>query len=381
MRIIQIVESLEMGGLERLAVNLAVEQKRRGDEPQIYCVCRRGRLADEAEAAGVPVRCFNKPPGLKPLALLKIARALISNHPDVVHTHNPNIHHYGAVAAKLARVPVVVNTRHSPLSLEPLMYRERHFRRAARFTDAIAFVSEAAQNSIVRGLNLTKVRTAVVLNGTPLEPYLKNPAAPLSLRPRLRFGTLGRMVPEKAHDVLIDAFGMVLKALPGAELRIAGGGALYEDLRANAASSGFGGRIRIEGATNDPARFLSSLDVFVLSSRSEGLPLVTLEAMAAGLPVVATRAGGIPEFLPEDVGWLCAPDDSRALADAMISAVCSSDTLERAARGKSLVSRKYSIAATCDSYYELFADIADSKSMAAETKSRILAKRAVRLGG
>src|SRR5579872_1246877 len=121
MRIIQIVESLELGGLERLAVNLAVEQKRRGDDPQIYCVCRRGSLADDAEAAGVPVRCFNKPPGPKPLALLRIAGALISDRPDVVHTHNPNIHHYGAIAAQLARVPVVVNTRHSPLSPEALM--------------------------------------------------------------------------------------------------------------------------------------------------------------------------------------------------------------------------------------------------------------------
>lgn len=376
MRIIQIVESLEMGGLERLAVNLAVEQKRRGDDPQIYCVCRRGRLADDAETAGVQVRCFNKQPGPKPLTVLKIARALMSDHPDVIHTHNPNIHHYGAVAAKLAGVPVVVNTRHSPLSPEALMYRERHFRRAARFTDAIAFVSDAAQSSIVRGLNLTKVRTVVVLNGIPLESYLKNSAAPLFVRPRLRFGTLGRMVPEKAHDLLIDAFRSVLRAFPEAELRIAGGGTLYEALRAQAASSGLGARVMIEEATNNPVGFLQNLDVFVLSSRSEGLPLVLLEAMAAGLPIVATRVGGIPEFLPEDIGWLCAPEDPRALADAMISAVNSPDLFARVARAKSLVGRQHSIAATCDSYYNLFADVAASKSISAERKSRIMAKRA-----
>lgn len=362
MRIIQIVESLDLGGLERLAVNLAIEQKRRGDDARIYCVCRRGKLADDAEAAGVPVRCFNKPPGLNLRAFARITFALTRDHPAVVHTHNPNIHHYGAFAARVARVPVVVNTRHSPLSPKEFMYRERHFEKAIRFTDAVVFVSNPARDSIVNGLRLENLRTAVIPTAIPLQPYLEKPAAPLSQRPHLRFGTLGRMVPEKAHDVLIDAFVSVAKAFPSAELRIAGGGPLYESLRGRGASTGLNGRIRIEQATNDPAGFLQQLDVFVLSSRSEGMPLVLLEAMAAGLPVVSTRIGGIPDFLPEDIGWLCAPEDSGALADAMISASESPESLARAAAGRELVLRKYGIREMCEAYGDLFAEIASSKS-------------------
>lgn len=368
MRIVQIVESLDLGGLERLAINLAIEQKRRGDDPRIYCVCRRGNLAEDAEAAGIPVRCFNKPPGPHPIALLKIAFALMADRPDVVHTHNPNIHHYGAFAARLARVPVIVNTRHSPLSPKELMYRERHFEKASRFTDAVVFVSNPARDSIMNGLQLGNVRTAVIPTAIPLQPYLEKPAAPLSQRPRLRFGTLGRMVPEKAHDVLIDAFVAVASIFPGAELRIAGGGPLCESLRERAASTGLNGRVGIEEATNDPAGFLQQLDVFVLSSLSEGMPLVLLEAMAAGLPVVSTRVGGIPDFLPGDIGWLCAPEDSGALASAMISASESPESLARAAAGRELVSRRYGIREMCEAYGDLFTEIADSKSRRAMSR-------------
>ncbi|MGC2333623.1 MAG: glycosyltransferase [Candidatus Acidiferrales bacterium] len=369
MRIIQIVESLDLGGLERLAVNLAIEQKRRGDDSEIYCVCRRGVVADEAEAAGIPVRCFDKSPGLNPLALLRIAQALMADRPEVVHTHNANIHHYGAFAAKLARVPVVVSTRHSPLSPRELMYRERHFRWARRFTDAIVFVSNPARDSIVAGLGLQKMRTAVVPTAIPLQPFLAKPASPLSLWPRVRFGTLGRMVPEKAHDVLIDAFCSVLKTFPSAELHIAGGGPLYQPLRERVSSQGLAGRVRIEAATSDPAGFLQALDVFVLSSRSEGLPLVLLEAMAAGLPVVATRVGGIPDFLPEDVGWLCPAENSGALANAMISAVNSPELVTRPARGKAVVLQKHGLATMCDAYGELFAEILASKQMWRKSKA------------
>lgn len=362
MRIIQIVESLDLGGLERLAVNLAIEQKSHGDDARIYCVCRRGRLADDAEAAGIPVRCFNKPPGLNPIALLKIAFALMADHADVVHTHNPNIHHYGAIAARLARVAVVVNTRHSPLSPKELMYRERHFEKASRFTDAVVFVSNPARDSILNGLRLGKIRTAVIPTAIPVQPFLEKAASPFSQRPRLRFGTMGRMVPEKAHDVLIDAFVAVTNSFRGAELWIAGGGPLYESLRQRAASTGLNGRIRVEQATDDAAGFLQQLDVFVLSSRSEGMPLVLLEAMAAGLPVVATRVGGVPDFLPENIGWLCAPEDSGALASAMSSASESAESLARAASGRDLVLRRYGIREMCEAYGDLFTEIADSKS-------------------
>jgi glycosyltransferase involved in cell wall biosynthesis len=362
MRIVQIVESLDMGGLERLAISLAVEQKHRGDEPHIYCVFRRGSLADEAEAAGIPVTSFEKRPGASPRTLFRIVRRLVEDRPHVVHTHNPGIHHYGAVAAVVARVPVIVNTRHSPQSSQGTMYRERYSTWAMRWTDTVVFVSEQVRQTVLNLVGNWDVPCSVIPCAISLQPYRARPASPGSVHPRVRFGTLGRMVPAKAQSVLLDAFARVLETIPCAELRVAGGGPLFGPLQEQATRLGIAERVSIETATNSAA-FLQDLDVFVLSSRNEGLPLALLEAMAAGVPVVSTCVGGIPEVLSQDVGWLCLSEDCAALAESMIAAANSSDLLPRAARGVALVTQRYSIPAIYEQYRALFEQILASKGI------------------
>jgi glycosyltransferase involved in cell wall biosynthesis len=361
MRIVQVVESLDLGGLERLALSLAIEQKRHGDDPHIYCVFRRGTLAAEAEAAGIPVVSFDKKPGPAPHVLWQIVRRLLTDRPDVVHTHNPGIHHYGALAAALARVPVTANTWHSVLSSHGVPYRTGHFRWACRFTDAIAFVSEQVRRAVLPGLGNYHRPTPVVPCAIPIARYRERPAHPGSALPRVRFGALGRMVPAKAYEVLLDAFVAVVAAIPSATLRIAGGGPLYDQLGSQAVRLGISPRVSIQEATDDPGAFFADLDVFVMSSRSEGLPLVLLEALAAGVPAVATRVGGIPEVLPENIGWLCPAQDRRALAEAMIMAARASDLPARVSRGVTLVAQHYSVEAMCQQYHDLFAEILAAK--------------------
>ena len=116
MRIVQLVEHLEMGGLERLVVDLAVAHKTAGHQPLIYCLHEPGMLAAEARAADIPVTAFHKRPGFSWRTLWDLTRQLRRDAPEVLHTHNPGVHHYGALAACLARVPAVANTRHGPAS-------------------------------------------------------------------------------------------------------------------------------------------------------------------------------------------------------------------------------------------------------------------------
>jgi glycosyltransferase involved in cell wall biosynthesis len=362
MRIVQIVESLDMGGLERLALNLAVEQKYCGDEPHIYCVFRRGSMADEAETAGIPVTSFGKSPGASPRTLFRIVRKLVADRPHVVHTHNPGIHHYGAIAAALARAPVIVNTRHSPKSSQGTMYRERYSSWAMRWTDTVVFVSDHARQAASNLVGSWDVPCSVIPCAISVQLYREQPASPGSVLPRVRFGTLGRMVPAKAQSVLLDAFARVLKTIPFAELRVAGGGPLLGALQEQATRLGITHRVSIEKATQS-STFLQDLDVFVLSSRSEGLPLVLLEAMAAGVPVVSTCVGGIPEVLSQDVGWLCAAEDSAALAESMIAAANSPNLLVRAARGVVVVTQRYSISATYEQYRASFEKTLASKGV------------------
>ena len=353
MRIVQVVESLEMGGLERLSIQLATSEHIRGHRCGIYCVFRAGDLAPLAREQGIQVRCFDKVPGPSLKSLAQLVRAFRVDRPDVVHTHNSGIHHYAVVAARLAGVPVVVNTRHSPFTSEHTK-RERHYAWALRWTDRVVFVSENTRDQVTRSLGNRPFSRGVILNGIPTQDF-RGGNKPAGVRTDgITFGTLGRLVPIKAHDVLIEAFAEIVEEFPHARLRIAGGGPLMGNLQQQISQKGLSCRISLEGPTLAPQRFYRDIDVFVLPSRSEGMPLVLLEAMASGLPIVATKVGGIPEIVQSDIGWLCEPGDPYALAAAMRDAARSPELATRGATAAKLALDRFDIDAMCDQYLDLF---------------------------
>jgi glycosyltransferase involved in cell wall biosynthesis len=194
----------------------------------------------------------------------------------------------------------------------------------------------------------------VILNGIPLAPFLAHAASPGARRPRIRFGTIGRLVPAKGHAILLDAFARVRQAAPEAELSIYGYGDLEENLRAQIAKLGLEGRARLEGRIANSAETLQDLDVFVFSSINEGLPLVILEAMAAGLPIVSTNVGGIPEVLSKESAWLCPPGDADILARAMLQAVNCADLRERGEMARQLAENRHGLEHMASSYQELY---------------------------
>jgi len=357
MRIVQLVETLETGGLERIAADLARMQKMAGDSPMLYCMFTGGPLAEEARSAGIPVVELHKRPGFSPKMLLRLARQLWRDQPDVLHTHNPAVHHYGAIAARIAGVRAVINTRHGPATSSGQAYQERYFRAVMPFTDRVVFVCEDSRRYLLERGDLPSRKSAVIPNGIELAPFLENPSAPGSALPRIRFGAVGRMVPVKGHAILIEAFAELSRKLPQAELRIVGGGPLEEALKEQARKTGLGARIRIEGLQHRVAGVLRELDIFVMSSTSEGLPLVILEAMAAGLPVVSTRIGGVPEAAPErDVSILCKPGSPSDLAEAMFKAGVSCDLACMGRKAREIAIAKFSLDQMWRSYQAIYAE-------------------------
>lgn len=353
MRIVQLVENLEVGGLERLAVDLAIAQKQSGHHAIVYCLHDAGPLAERLEDAGIPVIAFRKAPGFSVRTILAMASSLRSDRVDVIHGHNPGVHHYAALAARIAAVPVCVNTRHSALTSKGIPYQERYFRWVKPLTGQVVFVCDYVRRLLEDKIGYPSEKCSVILNGIPLEGFLARPAAP-GYRVPIRFGTVGRLVPAKGHTFLIEAFAVVCQQVPDAELSIFGYGDLEGVLREQIARLGMGGKIRLEGRTNDSPGALAGLDVFVLSSVNEGLPLVILEAMAVGLPVVSTNVGGIPEVLPKEASWLCAPGDAQALAGAMLAAVRCGDLRDRGAIARRVASENYGLEHMVRRYEELY---------------------------
>jgi len=130
-------------------------------------------------------------------------------------------------------------------------------------------------------------------------------------------GAVGRLVPVKGLAFLVEAFAEIAPSHPSLSLHLIGDGPLRGELETLAAGRGVGGRVRFHGEQDEPRRFLPAFDIFVLPSLSEGLPNALLEAMACGLPCVASKVGGIPEIGPDAGVEYVAPGDARALARAI----------------------------------------------------------------
>lgn len=354
LRIVQFIESLDLGGLERMAVDLAIAQKKAGHNVQVYCLNETGALAAQLDLAGVPVVPLRRAATSSRAALFAMVRRLRSKRPDVVHGHNPGVHHYAALASRVAGVPVCINTRHSAVTSRGVPYQERYFRLVKSLTSHVVFDCDYVRRLLAPRIGYPAGKCSIILNGIPLEAFLAHPAAPGSHWPRIRFGTIGRLVPAKGHSVLIDAFARVCRESPDAELSIFGYGPLETNLAAQIARLGLQNRIRLEGRTSDSAATLQDLDVFVFSSLNEGLPLVILEAMAAGLPVVSTNVGGIPEVLPPDSAWLCPPADPDALAAAMLQALECGDLRERGEAARRVAAGNYGLTHMSRQYEELY---------------------------
>jgi glycosyltransferase involved in cell wall biosynthesis len=216
-------------------------------------------------------------------------------------------------------------------------------------------ISEATRQFFIKYRGVPAAKTRVILNGANLDKFLSASAHPGSVLPRVRFGIAARMVQEKDHFTLLRAFALVVAEIPQAELHIAGDGSLRGRLESFTQELKLADRVTFLGALPDTPQFLSQLDVFVLSSLNEGLPLVLLEAMAAGLPVVSTCAGGVEEAaIDGQNAYLSAPGDSNGLAEAMIRMARAPDLAQMGALGRQIVKDRFRIEQTWQEYYKLF---------------------------
>ncbi|MBI3320807.1 MAG: glycosyltransferase [Candidatus Omnitrophica bacterium] len=316
MRILQVVNNLQYGGIEKLAVELSADLKAAGHESLIGCLEGAGPLAEEAVARGVRVETLGKRDGFTPRLVPALASLMKRERIDVVHTHNMGPLLYGSVAARLAGVRALINTRHG---------REEKCRSRFiwRLNDAVVAISEDAKRRLLAHNRLDERRVRVIYNGIELGSTNGHASADFKrqcgLSPQRRLiGTVGRLAQEKDHGTLLQAFAGLIRFGCDAELAIAGDGALKPSLERMAGALGIAGRVRLLGFRSDARALIGAFDLFALSSLTEGIALTLLEAMAARKPVVATEVGGNPEVVVDGMtGLLVPPQQPDRFAQAM----------------------------------------------------------------
>jgi glycosyltransferase involved in cell wall biosynthesis len=353
LRIAHVTLGLDMGGQEKLLVEFAQHVDRKCFALEFLSLGSRGTLAEEIEAHSWPVTALNEPTGLRPGLVLRLARFLRRRKIDVVHTHDVRPLIYGAVAARLARVPSVVHTRHGQDSR--ITPRQRALVRfAARLTDRFVCVSEdSARLTIEQGVAAAKVRA--IINGIDVEQF-----AYTGPQPRGPVVTIARLSPEKDIANLIRTAAIVAGAEPGFRLEIAGDGPCRVDLEALIDGLGLKDRVRLLGQVRDVRSLLGRASLFVLPSVSEGVSLTLLEAMARGLAVVATRVGGNPEVVVDgDTGQLVPARNPDALADAMLALLRDPERSRRMGlAGRRRVEQVFDVRRMVADYEELYRELA-----------------------
>jgi L-malate glycosyltransferase len=343
-RLAVVISSFEIGGTEHQMSQLITRLDRRRFDVHPVCLRRTGTLLADVEAVAGPVtefplRSLRSPSTLahlKDFALWCRRRKI-----EIVHACDIYANIFALPAAALARVPLRIGSRRGNL---PPVYRRNDLlalqRLAYRFAHGVIANSTAAAHRLkADGVDRFRIRT--IANG--FDPRLLEIDGRRSDRRKLL--CIGNLREGKGHDTLLKSFARLLPWFPDATLRLAGDGPSRPSLEALAGTLAIRHRVDFIGQCRDVPRLLAEADIFALASRMEASPNAVIEAMAAGLPVVATNVGGIPELIENGrSGLLVSPDDDAAMAAALAKMITKSDmanSMGEAAR--QTIRRKYGI--------------------------------------
>jgi glycosyltransferase involved in cell wall biosynthesis len=320
------LHGLAVGGAEVLAARLA-RQLQESYRFVFACLDEQGSLGEELEKQGFRVEVLGRRQGVDCQCAWRLARFLRQERVDLVHAHQYTPFFYAAAARWLYRRPPVIFTEHGrhypdyPRRKRILLNRFLLERR-----DRVVGVGQAVRSALIANEGLPADRVEVIWNGVDLAPFANGLCRRQAVRKEIGVEgaclvllLVARFDYLKDHATAVRTLGRVVHQLPGAQLVLIGDGPGRRAIEESIREQNVADHVRLLGARTDVARLMPAADIFLLTSISEGIPLTVIEAMAAGLPVVATRAGGVPEVVDDGCSGLLAPvGDDAALAEHVI---------------------------------------------------------------
>jgi glycosyltransferase involved in cell wall biosynthesis len=338
-RVLWLIKGLGLGGAERLLVSMAHARDRLSFEYEAaYLLPWKDALVEELEKEDVSVACLD---GGKEWDLgwaLRLRRRLVERPVDVLHVHSA----YVASVSRLVAHTVPAQYRPCLVSTQHIGWRG--LTRLTRIANSATFalddghvaVSDDVRSSVARR-HVARVET--VVHGVPVEAIRNERAHREEVRAELGalpgetlVGTVANFRAQKAYPDLLDSASRVLRTGAAARFVAVGQGALEEDIRALHGRLGLGDQFMLLGARHDAIRVMAACDLFVLASHYEGYPVALMEALALGLPIVATRVGGVPQAVRHDVeGLLVPPRRPDLLAEAVLALISDPDRRARMA--------------------------------------------------
>ena len=321
-RVVYLAHTFQVGGAEEMVLNLVRHLPARF-EPMVCCIHDLGPIGAEIRDTGTPISVLGLNPGLRrPWDVARIRRYLRQAQPQIVHTFLLTASIYGRLAAILARVPIVIGTEVN------IYERKRPSHALAERllmpgTDRVVASAESVRQFYIRQVHADPAKVDVIYNAVDWA-QLQTTKTREEMRRSLNVpcnqpvaGIIARLTEQKGHAYLFDALAHT-PGLEGLHVVLVGDGDLHDSLSRRVEALGLSSRVHFAGARRDLGDVLNAVDLFVLPSLWEGLPLSLVLAMGAGLPVVATRVAGLPEVVEhERTGLLVPAADAAALGSAL----------------------------------------------------------------
>ncbi len=362
MRILQLISSGGFYGAENVLINLAQSLERFGCK-NVVCVFDNAHrpnteIGDRARRLGLPVETIACRGKIDWRTVRAIRNSIQKHGIDLVHTHGYKANLYGYAAVRPLGTTILATCHNWTSESAPLRLYALLDRMVLRQFPQVVAVSEAVRQSL-RGSGIRQDRITTIDNGVNLpcsDVACSRFAQELDKGARLVVGTVGRLVPQKGLEHFLRAAGELLSRFPQTLFVLVGEGPGREGLEVLARELGSEGQVIFTGHRSDLGSIYAAMDIFVLPSLNEGMPMTILEALAARRPVVATRVGGVPRMiLPEQTGLLVEPGDTVGLRDAIARLLADPQLRRRLAEnGYTWVQQNFSAQAMARKYLELY---------------------------
>lgn len=357
-RVLHVTLNMGFGGTEAVIRELVAWDDAGRVQHEVICIDGSiGAIGQQLLSRGVIVQALKRRSGFDRVLIGDLKKLIVSQRFDIVHCHQYTPWVYGCLAS-IGTPAKVMFTEHGRFHPDRYRYKAMVVNRIlALFTHKIVAISSATRDALARYEFLPKKRIEVIYNG--IKPLSAEQSAAKAVRAELGInmdevvlGTVARLDPVKNQAMMLDAFAQARGRHPGIKLIIVGDGTEREALEARAAALKITGSVIFTGFSDEPVRYLALMDLFLLSSDTEGTSITLLEAMSLGVPVVATATGGTPEIVDHNVtGSLTPIGDADAFATAIETLLQNPDQLKvKGEAGSAKFQKNYSIESMAGQY-------------------------------
>lgn len=367
-KILQVIGGGEIAGSKHQFLELCLEQLKRGHDVKVACFIE-GELSEDARKMGIPITVFPMANIVDWRVIPPLRKMIKEEEYQIVHTHGIRANFIGRIAARRTSAHIITTIYSFPKEDYKNILKRTFYppidRLTVKLADRLIVVSNGLKERLVEVKYAPEEKFRVVHCSLDLEK-----TRPSKTRAQMRkelgipnnapsCGMLARLVHVKNPFLLLEVAQKVTEEIPEARFFLVGDGPYFEDLQKETIRRGLQDSVKFTGYRKDPLDIVEALDVIVLTSFSEGLPVTLLEAMALRKPVVATRVGGVPEVVKEGItGFLVPSGDSEGFSRALISLLKNPELMkEMGERGRKWVEENFSLPIMAEKTDKVYSEV------------------------